>query len=298
MTTRIEQTGTTVPQEGNRSVAIDSGQPWPSTYRGSRYSVVSHDDYEGDVLKWEHRDLSVFASVPNDLQQILSSLGKEDGRGSVRVTANREVLTKVHADRYVDVAAAPVDEGWIPVYVGRVEGALDFGEVETDPDPPGRDDVRVWRGFPFDNGERWSVSHDGSLVWRWRDYGFESAFDHPDIVATYRRFRDRPGRLYVSEDGHVWANVPNDDVAAGEEETVRTAVQRWKQRAEECGDSATLRLVNRRLVATSSGDDPSTGHLPVHLGHLSQFDGGAIPTPIVDEQSYFAAVCAYEQVFE
>ncbi len=75
-------------------------------------------------------------------------------------------------------------------------------------------------------------------------------------------------------------------------------MREWKQEAESQGDNATLRLVNRRLVATSRGDDPATGHFPIHLGRLSEFDAGVIPRPVVDEQTYFQAVCDYEEVWE
>lgn len=51
-------------------------------------------------------------------------------------------------------------------------------------------------------------------------------------------------------------------------------------------------------MATSRNDDPATGLLPVHIGHLSQFDRGRIPRAIVDDESYYQAVCEYETVWE
>lgn len=75
-------------------------------------------------------------------------------------------------------------------------------------------------------------------------------------------------------------------------------MSKWKQEAEENNNNATLRLVNRRLVATSRGDDPATGHLPIHLGRLGQFDDGVIPRAVVNDQTYFQAVCDYEEVWE
>jgi hypothetical protein len=294
----VERVETTVPLADGQSVTIAPGKPWPSAYRGSRYSVVSNSDYDEDVLKWKQRDLEVYTDAPDRLQRWLFTMGKKDGRGSVRVTADREVLTKVRASRYSHADAAPVDSGWIPTYVGKLRGDLGFGDVESDPDPPPDETVAVWRGFPFNNGERWTVASGGTLAWPWRDYQFESAFDHSELIGTYAQYRDTPGRLYVTEDGHVWVNVPRDAIPAAQQAEVRSAIRRWKQRAEERGDRATLRLVNRRLVATSRAEDPSTGQFPIQIGHLRDFDGGAIPRPVVDDSTYFKAVCEYESVWE
>lgn len=296
MTLTFDEESTTVPIAGNRSVQIDPKQPWPSAYRGSRYSVVTNDDFDDAALKWKQRDLSIFAEVPDGLRRAMVLVGKSGGYGSFRVTAQGEVLTKVEADEYVNVEQAPVSDGWIPVYLGTLSGEIDFGEVESNPQTPMRD-IAVWKGLPFNHGERWSVSSDGELVWNWRDYRFESAFDHSELVAAYTTYRTNPGRLYVTEHGHVWVNVPNDDVAPGKERAVRQAIAKWREDAERDGDAATLRLVNRRMVATSRDDDPSTGHIPIHLGHLRDFDGGAIPRPVVDDESYFAAVGQYENAW-
>lgn len=297
MTATFEEAPTTVPIDGGESVEIDPGQPWPSAYRGSQYSLVDHDDYDDSVLKWEQRDLRIFTTPPSALRRQLALLGKSGGHGSVRVTADGEVLTKVPADEYPHVDRAPVSDGWIPVYVGRLSDGPEFAEVDLDPRAP-RDGVGVWPGFPFNHGERWSVTTDGELRWRWKDYDFGSAFDHPELVETYRSYRPSGGRLYVTEHGHVWGNVDPDSVAPSEAAAVREAVSEWRQNAERAGDSAALRLVNRRLVATSSDDDPSNGLLPVHLGHLGQFDGGVVPRPVVNDESYFAVVGRYEQVWE
>lgn len=52
-------------------------------------------------------------------------------------------------------------------------------------------------------------------------------------------------------------------------------------------------MVHRRLVATSQDDDATTGMLPLHLGHLQDFDGGHVPRPIVDDLNYFVVVEAF-----
>lgn len=298
MTATFEEEPTTVPVKNGQSITIEPGKPWPSAYRGSRYSLVSDEDYEDVVLKWEHRDLNIFTEPPSGLRRALVLLGKSGGRGSVRVTADNEVLTKIPAEDYEYVDQAPVDSGWIPVYVGKLQSPIDFEEVETDPTPPTQSNIKVWRGFTFNNGERWAVSHDDKLVWKWRDYRFESAFNHDELIAEYQQYRGTAGRLYITENAHVWVNLPKQDIRPDQEETVRRAIAQWKQKAEEAGDIASLRLVNRRLVATSRQDDPATGHFPIHIGHLGNFDGGTIPRPIVEDESYYQAVCEYETVWE
>ncbi|MDB9235205.1 hypothetical protein [Halorubrum ezzemoulense] len=299
MKTRLTEESTSVPLQNQQSVTLKPGKPWPSAYRGSKYSLVSDDDFADAVLKWEQRDLTIYTEPPDGLRRALVLLGKTGGYGSFRVTADNEVLTKIKADDYEHVDEAPINNGWIPVYVGKLTGTLDFDEVDLDPVTPLRkNSVKVWKGFPFHHGERWSVSQDGTLFWKWRDYRFESAFDHPELVSKYETYRETAGRLYITENAHVWVNIPKNGISPGKQTAVGNAIREWKETAEEEGDTATLRLVNRRLVATSGDDDPSTGHFPIHLGQLSDFDGGLIPRPVVDEPSYFQAVCEYENVWE
>jgi hypothetical protein len=297
MSVTFTEESTTVPIAGDQSVKLAPKQPWPSAYRGSRYSLIKDTDFnDRALLKWKQRDLSIFADPPKGLQRAMTLAGKSGGLGSFRVTARGEVLTKVEAENYSNLDQAAVSEGWIPVYLGTLSGEIDFGIVEANPDPP-TDTATIWRGLPFNHGERWSVSQDGRLVWNWRDYRFESAFDHSELVARYSEYRPNPGRLYVTEHGHVWVNVPHNDVMPGKRAEVKDAIRTWKQDAEEQGDTVTLRLVNRRLVATSQTDDPADGHLPIHLGHLSKFDGSIVPRPVVDDDSYYAAVSQYEQAW-
>lgn len=299
MTLTFTEESTTVPIANDQSVEINPKQPWPSAYRGSTYSLVKDDDFSSDkpLIKWEHRDLSIYADPPTGLWRLMTLAGKSGGLGSFRITARGEVLTKVPADDYKHVEQAPIDEGWIPVYLGTLSGEIAFEEVAHNPDSPS-EAIAIWPGLPFKHGERWSVGHDGTLIWKWRDYRFESAFDHPDIVAKYNEYRPNPGRLYITEHGHIWINIPHSDITSGKENEVRQAIDIWKQTAEERGDAATLRLVNRRLVATSPTDDPTKGQLPIHIGHLTKFDDGFVPRPIVDDESYYIAVADYETVWE
>jgi hypothetical protein len=298
MTPSLIETETDVPIPDGQSVSLAPGKPWPSAYRGSEYSLVSNEDFNDAVLKWEQRDLAIYTEPPDGLRRALVLLGKSGGYGSFRVTADSEVLTKVKAEEYKHVDQAPVDSGWIPVYVGKLKGTLDFDEVDADPISPGEKEIKVWTGFPFKHGERWSVGQDGTLFWKWKDYRFESTFDHSELISEYQRYRGTAGRLYITENAQIWVNIPKDDITQGKKYTVKNAIRKWKQNAEDNDNTATLRLVNRRLVATSQDDDPSTGHFPIHLGRLRDFDNGAIPRPVVDQPSYFQAVCEYEHVWE
>jgi len=298
MTATLKEESTSVPVDDQKSITLEPWKPWPSAYRGSKYSLVSDDDFDDAVLKWEQRDLAIYTEPPDGLHRALALIGKTGGYGSFRVTADNEVLTKVKAEEYKHVDEAPLNKGWIPVYVGKLSGTLNFTEVDSDPPKPRKYSIKVWKGFPFHHGERWSVSQDNTLFWKWKDYRFESAFDHPELVSKYQKYRGTAGRLYITENAHIWVNVPKDDIAPAKQSAVRRAIKQWKQTAEQEDDTATLRLVNRRLVATSGDDDPSTGHFPIHLGKLSNFDNGVIPRPVVDEPSYFQAVCEYEHVWE
>lgn len=288
---------TSVPLDGGESVQIEPGQPWPSAYRGSKYSLVEDPEYDEIVAKWEHRDMAIYAKPPQGLRTAMVLNGKEGGRGSFRVTAGGEVLTKIHADSYKHVDQAPVDDGWIPVYVGGFDGKLSFVDIKMDP-TYSRDSIQVWPGLTFNHGERWTVTTDGELAWPWRDYQFKSGFNHSELISRYREYRPQAGRLYITEHGHVWANVPKEDVPEPRAAEVAQAVTDWRERAEADGNVSTLRMVNRRMVATSHDDDPANGMLPIHLGHLQDFDKGNIPRPIVDDASYFVEVGQYEDVWK
>ncbi|MEZ3145463.1 hypothetical protein [Halobaculum sp. MBLA0143] len=296
MTASFERRSTRVPIDGGESVELDPLDPWPSAYRGSRYSLVTEGQFDEPRLKWEHRGLAVYGDPPTGLGRAMLLAGKDGGRGSFRVTARGEVLTKVHSGSYDNVDRAPVSHGWVPVYLGRLSGAVDLGDVPTDPDAPGEGEVSVWTGPPFSHGEQWAVGTDGRLIWTWGDYRFESAFDHPELIDAYDQYRSTPGAVYITEAGHAWVNVPQDDVEPGRTDVIERAVHEWQTTAEETGDETTLRLVTRRLRATSRDDDPATGHLPIHLGHLSGFDGGTLPRAVVDDSSYFGVVGRDESV--
>lgn len=281
---------TSVPLAGGRDVEIAPEDPWPSAYRGSKYSVIESPKH-GVVMSWQYDDLLSYFEVPNGLVDALLTVNKSggSGRGSVRFTADREVLTKVHASSYPNLEAAHANSGWIPVYLGRLNDPFEPDEIRLDPSPERADPIAIWDGYPFDHGETWTVRLDKTLVWRWEGYEFESAFDHSELVATYDEFRETPGRMYINENGHVWVNIKSSEVPEEHSETFERAFETWETDAEERGHNAARNLVTRRLEATGNGD-ASEGNLPVYIGHISEFDDGVVPRPVVNDMRYFKEV--------
>lgn len=289
MTGRVESQSTVVPIEGGEEVTIQPGDPWPSAYRGSKYSLVESRKRSRDkIVQWQYKDLRAVVEPPPGLVQGLQSVGKSlaTGKGSFRLTADREVLTKVQADQYPKSDKAPHSTGWIPVYVGRLNGRLGFDKLRNDPDKTA---PAIWDGLPFHHGETWSVGVDDTLIWKQDQFRFESAFDHPELVETYQQFRSIAGRLYINEFGHIWVNAPADEVPDDREAEIRELFQAWRDAVERGGNSAALRLVTKRLEVTSRDGDLMNGHLPLYVGHLSDFDGGLIPRPVVTDPTYFVA---------
>ena len=285
MSAQLADKTTSVPIAGDRDVNIEPGQPYPGPYRGSQYSIVDSRNH-GTVIEWKYNDLVVHVKPPSGLLDRLQYLGKSrgSGRGSIRITADREILTKINADEYRYSHQAPVSSGWIPVYLGKLEGDLDF-DIENDPSFPDRN-LWVWSGFTFNHGERWSVSKDDRLIWTWQDYRFYSAFEHRDLINKYAKYRRIAGRLYINEHGHVYVNVPREEVPPGEAEMVEQVYDEWRRHANNNGKRAAKRLVERRLKVTGDGD-PSKGHLPLYIGHLSEFDDGTVPKPVVTDEGYY-----------
>ena len=274
---------TEVPVSKSKQVTVNPNDPWPSAYRGSRYSVVD-SSLHGTVLKWSHRgEIQAMRRVPDGLHDALNHVGKRDGYGSLRVTASKEVITKIPASNYNKVSKAEANNGFIPAYIGKIDGEFDFNDFSNNPSRlPSESDIRVWSGLPFNHGESWSVCVDDVLRWNWKEYRFESSFDHDELIKKYKRFRPEGGRIYVNEHGHIWGNVNRQTVPSDKKSQLLNAYQTW----EDSADQASKRLVTRRVERMKSDDAPD-GLLPVYLGHLSQFDQGVVPKPIVSDRGYF-----------
>ncbi len=293
MVSTIETTPTTVPIANGQSVEIQAGHPWPSAYRGSKYSLLDSRKHNKTILQWKYHDLNVPVEPPEGILSQLRELGKSrgSGKGSIRITAGGEILTKIRHGSYKYAEKAPADSGWIPVYLGKLSGDLGF-DVDINPKSL---QTTVWGGFPFNHGERWAVGYNGKLLWKWQDYRFESAFDHSELVEAYEEFRTTAGRLYINEYEHVFANVPRQEVPSSKQAELERIFSDWQSKATRNGDQAAQRLVQRRLKVTGDGD-PDKGHLPLYLGHLSSFDDGAIPRPVVDDETYYVACARGEEL--
>jgi hypothetical protein len=49
----------------------------------------------------------------------------------------------------------------------------------------------------------------------------------------------------------------------------------------------------RRLKATGRGN-PENGTLPIYLGHVSEFDGGNTPVPVITDAAYYEIAADHE----
>lgn len=287
---RLNAVSANVRTLGDRIVTIDPGMPWPGVYRGSKYSIVEDgDDLE---LVSRYQDLDIPGEMPKNLAGALRDVNKSggDATGTIRVTANRDVLTKMHADNYPHTDKALVGEGWIPVYLGKLNGSIDFGWVENDPDESMMEPPCVWEGLPIKHGERWSVTVNGDLEWRIKrpaKFHFPSAYSHNDLTLTYSTLRSAGGRLRINEYGHIWMEFPVDDLSKQSE--ARGLMEDWFKTAKQEGRNQISNLLFERLKATGNGD-PSNGNLPVYLGHASHFDKGDIPSPVITDQNYYLSI--------
>jgi len=204
----------------------------------------------------------------------------------LRITADGEVLTKVQAGNYKHTDRAPVSRGWIPVYLGSIEGDIEIDKIIIQPSDKRADPIAVWEGLPFHHGETWTVSVNNKLIWKWEDYRFESAFDHSELIEKYAEFRQNPGRVYINEYGYVWVDIPSGGVPSANQGRVNDLYSRWRVNVKKQDRNSVLRLVRRRLEATGGGST-TQGHLPVYIGHVSRFDDGVIPRPVVSDMQYF-----------
>jgi len=288
MSVQIKSTSTGVPIRGGDDVTIEPEDPWPSAYRGSKYSIVHSQKHNQYVMAWKYDDLQIFLDPPNGLVPAMRHVGKSDGdgSGSFRITAAGEVLTKVRAENYERSDIAPVSQGWIPVYLGCISGDIEIDGIKLQPLMNQANPLAIWEGLPFYHGETLSVSVNNKLIWKWEDYRFESAFNHSELIAKYAEFRQTPGRLYINEYGHTWVNLPPTGVPDKHRDHVNDLFVQWRRDAKRQGKDSVLRLAKRRLEATGGGKT-GQGHLPVYIGHVSQFDEGTVPRPVVDDMRYF-----------
>ena len=284
---RLNSVPTNVRTIGNRIVSIEPSKPWPGVYRGSKYSIVERDGEPTLLLRYQ--DLDIEGTLPAGLLSQLQSVGKSAGdtTGTIRVTASRDVLTKVHADDYSYADEALVSEGWIPVYLGKLAGTIAFDWLNNDPAESELDPPCVWEGLPFNHGERWTVTVNGDLEWRISNpdqFRFPSEYIHTDLTKTYASFRATGGQLRINEYGHIWMELPRS--IAADRADLQDTLREWLQTAKQKERNRLANLLVERLRATGGGD-PQAGNIPLYLGHVSQYDMGNVPSPVITDKNYY-----------
>jgi hypothetical protein len=272
----------------NLSVEIESGQPWPGVYRGSKYSLVKGAD--GYRLYTSDHRLDISGQVPQNLPELLTNLNKSGGKGtgSFLITAKGDVITKINSDNYEKADDYYVSEGWIPVYVGKLDGDIGFVGLENDPSDPSI----VWEGLCFSHGERWSLSYEEGIEWRYKDFHFKSVNDHEELVSALRKARPKGGRFRVNEHGHIWVEVPRDSPRRGGK--FEKGIKEWFEKARDSNQERLLNVIHLRLEATGGGD-PDEGTLPIYAGHVSNYDAGNPPVPYINDRKYYKEVTREEK---
>ena len=248
--------------------SISEGDPWPAPFRGLRLTVRG-DGSLHHIRKSVTEHSFLLQNTGNIGTKAISV--KNGSAGSIRITGNGNVITRVR------------DEGtgyWVPTFVGHLNSPLYCEGFDLDPveDPLGRkySRGRLWPGFCFEAGERWSVSSIGSrskLFYKYKGEKVYTVQNHPELCYVARSMRSRGGRLYISPVGHIWMNIPLKQATGQGNRTVAMGIEKDQEvwLAEHLDLS--LQMIKERIGVT--------GCHPVYLGHTSEFDGGKTPTAMI-----------------
>lgn len=243
---------------GGHTIDLAPGEPWPLPYKGSRYTVRQVERRLHVIWWWQ----DMYAKAAHFAAETVKSLRLVNKpRGSFCVTSHGALVTKV-----------PVGNGhWRPTFAGKFVGDIAFGQIDTN--PKGLEMGVYWTGFPFHHGETWYVSAreraDDLLMWKHQGLRLGSTSRFPQLYKRYLDIRPRGGRLYITEHGHVWMNLPDDEVSDAYVKAFAGLQKAQVDQLISSGKGAILRLLKSRLAAT--------GCRPVYLGHISEFDGGQAP---------------------
>lgn len=266
----IVQVSTQVPAFGGEIEVIDPGDKWPAPYRGSKYSLRRMRRRGDNVqyrLVWARKDKLIQSAVPKGMIAALREI-RSNLTGSIRITSHREVLCK------------KLSAGlWVPHYVGKLEGNLEFDGFELDPD-----DLELgqfWRGLHFKHGETWSVwtrrGNADYLYWSKQDNYFRSINPYPKLCKLFRLVRPRGGRMYITEHGHIWMNLTE----RGTSYTYKKYIQEKMSddirefRSDDYWDTL-IESIDERISATKTR--------PLYLGHISEF--GEPPRTYFEEDEF------------
>ncbi len=250
---------TDVPAVDEKVVTVNPGDLWPLPNRGSRYTIKGIDGRP--MVCWTRLDVKHEASrLPSGL---LRAMGKYRGdrRGRFVVTPYGEVI-----------ARREIKDGvWRSVYVGKLDGVLGFPGFELD--PSGLKTGNLWPGLHFIHGEGFAVwnraGNQDYLYWTRRGRYFRTIEKYPDICAEVRRIRPRCGRIYVTENGYIWMNLPSGEVSKSFQAEFHALLTEDKKVLTDGKHDILLRSIHNRVKATNC--------LPVYLGKMPGFDSGCAP---------------------
>ena len=259
VSTSILQVSTQVPAIEGESEVINPGDRWPAPYRGSKYSVrrlVRSREKTQYRWVWARKDKLIHSVVPKGLILALRE-ARPNLTGSIRITSHREVLCK---------KLNTTTGLWVPYYVGKLEGRLEFDGFDLDPD-----DLELgqfWRGLHFKHGETWSVwtrrGNADYLYWSRQGMYFRSVNPYPKLCKLLRSVRPRGGRIYITEHGHIWFNLTEQGTSYEYKNHIKEKMSGdfREFRSDDCWDTL-IDSISERVTATKTR--------PLYLGHISEF---------------------------
>lgn len=244
---------------GGRKIKVKPGELWPAPYRGSHYTVKGGRSLT--FVGWKRDPLGVQAEpYPHQLASAVRATKGE--HGSFRVTPHGAVITKVRAAG---------GSRWDPTYVGRYDGDLAFPGIQNA--PASLDVGMYWPGLPFSHGEGWRVSPyaQGRNRLQWQSWGrtHSSTEEYPELIDACLDIRPRGGRVYFTESGSIWMNVPDLELAPKHRGSFREKQEAQLVLLNQNGHRAALRLLRERIEVTQAR--------PLYVGRIEDFDDGDPP---------------------
>ena len=256
MRAKISHEQVTVPAMDGRMVTLSPGDNWPLPFRGSRYTVKTVD--QKPQLCWTWTDIVYTSS--NGISGLIDAMRdhKKDTKGSIRITPHSEIITK-----------RKEGNKWRPVYLGKLQGVLDFPGFDLD--PSNLTTGHLWPGLQFKHGEEFSVwrrhGNKDFLYWSFRGMYFRTIQRYPLLCGKLREIRPRCGRLYVTETGHIWMNLPIEQVSQLWNNAISQKLTKDRKALQQ--NDTLLQATYDRLQATKT--------YPIYLGTISDFDIGTPP---------------------
>jgi len=268
----LKSQSTKVPGVDEQPMIVNPGDVWPLPYRGSRYSVKQIEKKLS--FCWSREDVVHCAERgPDGLIKAMIE-HKKDSRGSIRITPHGEVITKRENE----------DGTYTTIFLGLLDGTFVFPGFDLDPIDAERGSL--WPGLHFKHGEEFAVwVRDGNedyLYWTYNGLYFRSTERYPELCAAYREMRPRCGRLYITEFGHVWINLPGSEISQEWAPRFRDLLDVEIEKLKESKNDILLQSLVNRLRATGNC-------YPVYLGRITDFDSGTPPRTHFSSKAKFAS---------